>query len=60
VQIYSIFANFSKLNQNLGKIVSKFGQKLLDLGKITILHPQKHLIFYGCVLSSTNKKFIYR
>jgi len=26
----------------LGEIWEKIGQILLDLGKITILHPQKH------------------
>jgi len=33
--------------QNLGKIEAKFGQKWFDLGKIKILHPQKHLFSYG-------------
>jgi len=38
---------WSKLRRNLGKIEVKFGQKWLDLGKIKILHPQKHSISFG-------------
>jgi len=38
---------WAELWRNLDKIEAKFGQKWLDLGKIKILHPQKHSIFYG-------------
>jgi len=38
---------WAKLKRNLGKIEVKFGQKWLYLGKIKILHPQKHSISYG-------------
>jgi len=31
----------------LGKIETKFGKKLLDLGKIKILYPQIYLMAYG-------------
>jgi len=33
----------------MGKIQAKFKQKRLNLGKIEILHPQKHLVSYGYV-----------
>jgi len=31
----------------LGNIEAEFGRKWLDLGKIKLLHPQKHSISYG-------------
>jgi len=33
----------------LGKVKAKFGQTWFELGKIKILHPQKHSISYGYV-----------
>jgi len=36
----------------LGKIEAIFRQKRLDLGKIEILYPQKHLVSYGYELYS--------
>jgi len=40
------WANLVRCGRNLGKIKAKFGQKRSDLGKIKVLHSQKHSISY--------------
>jgi len=36
--------DMGKIRQTLDKIEAKFGQIWLDLGKINIVHPEKHSI----------------
>jgi len=42
-----LIVDLVEFGRNLGKIKVKLGKKWIDLGKIKILHPQKHSISYG-------------
>jgi len=51
VKFEQVWLDLCEIKLNLGKFEAKFGlisgAIRLNLGKIKILHPQKHSIFYG-------------